>query len=205
MKIIGSVNGKVKEYIDLIRDEQSSIQLGDIVSNERAILLEKDRLDRNHHSFSMGHHARLLGGRDEVDEVPYQGYLAHYGAKTWTIGNHYRYGFWVSGGDSEKVYQRYSQELDTSKQIDCIKKYKTVHSTSGLDFFVSHEAPSEIAKKVGYNRVTATSHMLQHMLSLHKPKIWLFGKYQKSFNEVIDGVRFIGLAELEAISIGRLL
>ena len=35
------------------------------------------------------------------------------------------------------------------------------------------------------------------MMSIHRPKLWIFGHWHRSRNEMIDGTRFICLAELE--------
>ena len=79
-----------------------------------------------------------------------------------------------------------------------------------LDFYsankprimITHDYPHEVRKELfGIKDKSITPTGLQAMFEVHQPEIWVFGHHHESVNKVINGTRFIGLKELEAITI----
>ena len=71
-------------------------------------------------------------------------------------------------------------------------------------YVVTHDGPScaiqtlvNPACNEGNIIPTRTGQLLDGMLSLHKPALWIFGHHHISLDTVIDGTRFVCLAELE--------
>jgi predicted phosphohydrolase len=71
---------------------------------------------------------------------------------------------------------------------------------------ITHECPTSIIPYVGFPSVfgippSRTAQALERILEQHKPVTWLFGHHHMSLRQVIQGVQFICLKELEAIKI----
>jgi hypothetical protein len=66
---------------------------------------------------------------------------------------------------------------------------------------VTHECPVVAANAIygSHHRYdnSRTSQFLQALLELHKPSIWVHGHHHVSVDHIIDGTRFVCLAELE--------
>ena len=66
---------------------------------------------------------------------------------------------------------------------------------------VTHDAPiTAIAQIHNTHHLydnSRTQQFLQSLWNEHKPKLWIFGHHHRSFDQVIEGTRFVCLAELE--------
>jgi len=70
---------------------------------------------------------------------------------------------------------------------------------------VTHDCPESVADAMmarhnlsKFTDPSRTRQAFQSMFELHRPRLWIFGHWHHSFDGVIDGTRFICLAELEA-------
>ena len=79
-----------------------------------------------------------------------------------------------------------------------------VYSTVRPRIMVTHDCPESLAPvmaaigKFRYDYVSnRTRQALQAMLEIHRPEIHIFGHWHFSLDKVIDGTRFVCLAELE--------
>lgn len=70
---------------------------------------------------------------------------------------------------------------------------------------VTHDCPESVATRMcqahrwrKLDFPSRTRQALQSMFEAHQPDLWIFGHWHRSFDEVIEGVRFVCLAELEA-------
>ena len=62
----------------------------------------------------------------------------------------------------------------------------------------SHTCPSSVKKQLfNYDESSRTEQSLQVMFELHQPEIHFFGHFHRSVDKVINGTRFICLAELQ--------
>ena len=69
---------------------------------------------------------------------------------------------------------------------------------------VTHDCPTSVLDKIfGYPYIikTRTGQALDTILELCKPKLWIFGHHHLNKDKVIDGTRFICLAELAYIDL----
>jgi len=85
------------------------------------------------------------------------------------------------------------------------------YSNSKQDIVLSHVPPAcvinhihrenSILGKYGFadGFMENTSLLGDECLKEHRPKLWVFGHHHKSFDKVIDGTRFVCLAELEVM------
>ena len=66
---------------------------------------------------------------------------------------------------------------------------------------VTHDCPLRVAPFIKgsnhYNDSSITQQALQAMWELHQPKLHIFGHHHVSFDMVMNGTRFVCLAELE--------
>ena len=76
---------------------------------------------------------------------------------------------------------------------------------------ITHTCPSSISEVVGSSKVmesyglagfnSKTNELLQMMVEVHKPALWVFGHFHKSWRRSIRGVEYICLDELETYTI----
>ncbi len=66
---------------------------------------------------------------------------------------------------------------------------------------VTHECPTTAALAIPHSHHwedrSRTEQFLQALWELHQPKIWVHGHHHISVDHVIEGTRFVCLAELE--------
>lgn len=90
------------------------------------------------------------------------------------------------------------EELNYGQQLAAYDKYVETKPR----IVISHDCPQEVMKHFfGYSETSQTRTMLQHMFEAHKPEIHIFGHHHSSRDEMINGTRFICLAELETFKI----
>lgn len=120
--------------------------------------------------------------------------------------------FFVRGGYSiDKMYRQLGrdwwpeEELNYIQMVNALKAY----ADAKPDFVISHECPERIIPEVSTLALwdgkpivpSTTARMLDEMLKIHKPKLWVFGHHHKKWEKEIDGTQFICLAELEDLDI----
>ena len=191
--VIGDVHGNINAYWKLMNKHNiiNSIQVGDFgFRKENDWFIEN--IDSNKHKICFGNH----------DYYPYFD-------KPYSLGNFSVINdkiMTIRGGYSIDKYSRFlgldyfhNEELSYFEQCMVYDEYVSVKP----DIVISHECPSMLVDNfVEYVDIySSTSKFLNKLLSKHKPKKWIFGHYHKSFNEVIDGVNFICLNELEVYEI----
>ena len=193
MIIIGDVHGKVNKYLNIIENEESSIQLGDFGFKKEYDLL-KHEIDKNPSKFD--NHKICFGNHDyypylnesfslgDFSFYPHHSLMSIRGA--YSIDKHSRIEgkSWFS-----------NEELDYptfQKLIDNIEDFKP-------NIIVSHECPSFLCNKLfNLENNTRTSKNFDFIFNhIHKPKFWIFGHHHKSIRERIFCCNFIGLSELE--------
>ena len=84
------------------------------------------------------------------------------------------------------------EEVDTANCYSFLDNYQRVKP----EIMVSHDAP--YAALIAMGAVGdikfiggRTREVLSQCFDIHKPKLWVFGHHHKTFDEVIDGTRFV--------------
>jgi uncharacterized protein YjeT (DUF2065 family) len=116
----------------------------------------------------------------------------------------------IGGGLSiDRPYrtEHFSWWADEELSIDQLVNLTDVYRTARPSIMVTHDCPEQIALALvqklllpGVHKLdfpSRTRQAFQSMFELHKPKLWIFGHWHLSFDQVIDGTRFVCLAELE--------
>lgn len=185
IRIIGDVHGKTGEYHRKIWfHEGPSIQVGDF-GFQREHRWHLNTIDLRH-KINFGNH-------DDYNFLD----------SPHSLGNFSLYHgvFTVRGANSiDKQYRRkeidwFEQEQLTYQEgIEVYDEYERVKPS----VVVSHDCPQSIKQALfGYTEKTSTNLLLQHLLDIHTPDLWIFGHHHRSKNVNIKGCNFICLKELE--------
>jgi hypothetical protein len=192
---IGDVHGKFERYFGVIQslpEKSISIQLGDFG------LGFHPEIDQEYLSVNIGkNHKWIYGNHDNPRFRTNENCLGDYGI--------FQDIFYVSGAWSVDQWHRTigrswwpEEEQSVSSLENMLKFYSLVKP----DFVCSHDSPFEVKKiLIGEEPKDRTSNYLQMMLDIHRPKTWIFGHFHITFNQTIKKTNFIGLGELEVLSI----
>ena len=189
---VGDVHCKINAYHDIIKKyDCDSMQVGDFgfdIEHQWHL----DNVDNSKHKVNFGNHDdyNFLNKPHSLGDFSY---IEKYNLLS------------VRGAFSVDQYKRTegidwfrNEELDYNEMnlaIDLceLKKPKII---------ISHDCPHEVRKHLfGIHEKSITSNGLQGMFEVHQPDIWIFGHHHKKKNEIINGTRFICLAELEIFKI----
>lgn len=204
LRIIGDIHQIYNKYYDIIKnadqDDVATLQLGDMGFDYTFL---RFGLDPDKHKFFKGNHDNY----DEVDTYK-EGYnLGDYG-----MANHGDIPFYfIRGGFSidwkhRVVYDQahgtkcwWSEEELSDKEMEkCLQEYSVIKP----DVLLTHEGPrsithhfcdSKLVEKFGYKTdtfTTKTSELMDRILKVYRPKLWVMGHYHVDFDKVLDGTRF---------------
>lgn len=190
MKFIGDVHCKFEQYEKLIENCDQSIQVGDFGIGFPMYIPKEYNIN---HRFIRGNHDNPGVCRQ------HKNYLGEFGITDEGI-------FFISGGFSKDAALRIEgvdwwrdEELTFADTYHCADQYESLKP----EIVVSHMCPRFIeANLFDFQKIpNKTNQFLQSLLEIHQPKIWIFGHYHSSRDEVINQTRFICLSELEAVEI----
>ena len=206
MLIIGDVHGKINQFLDLVSEyrERSSeliIQLGDLgFSKQWDEVIEWCAVNNETNlRIIPGNHDDYSRYTDKYSKNCFDWYGAEYllVEDIWTDGDY----FGVQGANSIDKHLR-------TEGRDWFRNEEMSYTQLGLavDMYIeqkpkymfSHTCPSSVKKQLfGYDESSRTEQALQVMFENHQPEIHFFGHFHVSKDEVINGTRFICLAELQ--------
>jgi hypothetical protein len=197
VRLIGDVHGDVTRYLQSLYGATHTIQVGDMG-------FDYDFFTHN----GVGLNHRFIGGNhddyDKVGDCP--NYLGDFGWQTIPDFGEY---FFVRGawsidhalrnkvGPKKNFWEQ--EELTVREGCEAIELYRV----KCPKLLISHGCPlsivpyvtdPEFAKDFGYeqsNIKTKTAQLLEVMTEEHRPKMHVFGHYHCSFDEVIDGTRYV--------------
>jgi len=195
MFFIGDVHGNLKKYVELAKQFDVSLQVGDM-----GIFREKDRLglndlDPEKHKFFRGNH----DNPEECRADPH--YLADYGYIEPIKM------FWVAGGYSIDHRHRVQgrdwwpdEELSSGELYSILDQYRLLRP----NIVVSHEAPT-LFKRVVLNArhrsadiLSRTEIALQAMLDVHRPDMWICGHHHIRLTYQANRTRFECLCDMDS-------
>lgn len=203
-RFIGDVHGKYSQYKRILKGSPPSIQVGDMGVGFRRMSSGDFYANPPHRYMSEGEHLFIRGNHDNPGEC-----RKH---SQWIEDGTYRDGMMFIGGamsiDREWRVENFSwwadEELSMAELNELVDKYILLKPR----VMVTHDCPEEVATEVarasGVNKLdypSRTRQAFQSMWSSHSPELWIFGHWHHSFDHVLNGTRFICLAELEWIDI----
>jgi hypothetical protein len=228
MLFIGDVHGKLDEYEAILKEHrfkesgqwELSYALGDMgigfpkhpditKGYERVHTYEHPNATTLTHA-SLPHY--FIRGNHDNPEVcqTTTGYLGEYGFKSPAWGANL---FFVSGAASidrefrtEGVSWWEGEELPYQILTECLDTWKGF--ADRIEVVISHTCPKFVLEEVFHThaRPSRTEHMLQGMWETRGKRLayWVFGHLHRSYRRRVNGVWFIGLDELEHITLDDL-
>jgi len=194
MLIIGDVHGKIDNYWEILQKwdkKYCSIQVGDFGFAKQHEWHLKN-IDYSQHRINFGNHDdySFLGEPHSLSHWSYE-----FERKLMTVRGAYSIDKAVR---TENIDWWSNEELSyeqMQRAIDMFTQYKP-------KIMITHDCPHEARENLfGITDKSLTTNGLQAMFENHQPDLWVFGHHHKSKNEVINGTRFICLAELETMVI----
>ncbi len=190
LRIIGDVHAHKDRYLKLVKKDEYSIQVGDMAFDYEFL----KSVSAQHHRFLGGNHDNY----DKINDSPH--YLGDYGIHTIPgVGEI----FFVRGAYSVDHMERTEgvdwwreEELSYAAANMALRDYERIRP----DFVITHTCPSSIVSQVvssTWVKNTTTSTLLQEMLSIHQPVMWIFGHFHRSWTRRVERTKFICLDELE--------
>lgn len=210
MRLIGDVHGKYKQYHRIIKECDSSIQVGDMGVGFRyhgqSTLKHGEPCENPRYDLMKKQNARFIRGnhdnpnvcRNHTQWIP-DGHIE--------IINGSKFMF-VGGATSIDIHSRlegYSWWVDEELNSSTLYKMVDLYLDEKPDVLVTHECPESITELMlatwKLDKKSATRQAFQSMIEMHSPYAWYFGHYHHSFSKQYRGCEFRCLAELEYVDI----
>jgi predicted phosphodiesterase len=196
MLVIGDVHGHHADYLDLIDNAQYSVQVGDFGFSWD--ILTKANVDPTKH--------RIIGGNHDNYTLAHT--FPHYLGDFGLVNHGGVTFFFVRGERSVDAYLRTEniswwrdEELDMATAYNAVAAYEA----SQPDIVISHGCPADVLPFFVTNpskyHPSRTAQLLDSMLEIHRPKLWLFGHHHTSEVLTDRGTVFQCLNELETVTI----
>lgn len=188
--IIGDVHGKINEYYKLIqRHKGLSIQVGDFGFKKEHDWHLKN-IDYTQHKICFGNHDDYSFFREPHSlnnfSIWSQSQLMTIRG-AYSIDKHLR---------TENISWWANEEMNMDEMQQAVDHY----IFNKPKIVISHDCPNIVRKQLfGINEKSITTNGMQVMFDTHKPDLWIFGHHHKNINEVIEGTRFVCLAELSTM------
>ena len=218
-RIIGDVHGHISEgqactlprnkgkyYLDLIKDCEYSLQLGDMGFDYSPLM----GLDFGRHCFIGGNHDNY----DVTEDIP--NYVKDFGKLN--MGGievfYCRGAFSIDKEDRLRIKHKCwwaEEELTYAEGLRALASYERAKPK----IMVTHDCPIQIARLIGNPQVlrnygfnpttfnTSTQQLLQAMFEIHQPDLWVFGHFHQNWQEEVNGTKFICVDELNYITLNE--
>jgi hypothetical protein len=199
---IGDVHGHIDDYLNLIKDDDYSVQLGDMGFDYSKL----HHIDPAHHRFVPGNHENypvIKVWMREPRPFPVHGLFQLGGVTMYA----FRGGFTIDRYNRIEGVNWFPDEeisqWDLRMVIDDIVNLKP-------KIIVSHVCPANVCQQLIKNEMgdiakyaptyipSRTEQAMQSAFDLLpiKPAYWIFGHHHVWFTEIIEGTRFICVPEL---------
>lgn len=209
MFFIGDVHGKYSQYKAILKQLPGpSIQVGDMGVGFRRIGGHRDGEFFQNPPYDRmveGGHKFIRGNHDNPEVCRKHPQCIQDGATEDGV-------MFIGGGVSiDKMYRKegYSWWADEEPSQEDLEKMILEYACNKPHTMVTHDCPESIAlsivnglllpayRKEKLDFPSRCRSAFERMLAIHKPKLWIFGHWHKSIDSIIEGTRFVCLAELE--------
>ena len=187
MTFIGDVHGKWRQYRNITRNLDYSLQLGDFGFQEHVYHSKYRDPER---------HKVIFGNHDNTRYLHYPHSMKNHGE--W-------FGiFCVRGALSidrqwriEGVSWWSDEQLEYSEMMRALEDYEKAKPS----IMATHDCPALVYPVFGYtpSKLCRTTSFFDNLFEIHKPDVWLFGHHHISTRQNIKGTEFICLSELETL------
>lgn len=205
IRFIGDVHGKWKQYKKIIKDCDTSIQVGDFGVGFMSKITQKVYSNPPYDSMKKGNHQFIRGNHDNPTACKQHPYWIRDG----TILNDNI--FCIGGAKSIDKYDRTEgydwwsdEELSYSEFLQLCDVYEKFKPS----VIVSHEMPESLTsivcakcKITKFHDTSITRQFLDNILHIHKPDLFIHGHWHVNHHTIHDKVEYIGLGELEYVDL----
>jgi Calcineurin-like phosphoesterase len=203
IRFIGDVHGKYRRYRKIIKGCKRSIQLGDMgvgFIKHGGIRHGSFCANPPFDSMSKGENEFIRGNHDNPSVCKRHKFFIPDG----TVKDNMMFVGGAVSIDRPWRIPYYSWWPDEEPSLTELNQIVDVYSVVKPEIMATHECPRYVAEILlrhmqhrKFDDGSRCKQAFQSMFEMHKPKLWLFGHYHYSFDEVIEGTRFICLNELE--------
>jgi|19_taG_2_1085344.scaffolds.fasta_scaffold00076_59 predicted phosphodiesterase len=199
LRIIGDVHGHHRQYKELIKDADYSIQIGDMGFKDTYFHI---------HSVNPLSHVFIPGNHDDYDHLPTQA-LGNYGHRHLGDPSKGLFEFFFIRGalSVDKKYRTEGvswwreEELNTEQ----MNKAYTAWVRRMPQLVISHDCPHSIMQMFMANDwkmlPSSTGKLLEALYAQRPPKLWIFGHHHNTKAIMKDDTLFVCLDELDHIDI----
>jgi predicted phosphodiesterase len=184
IRIIGDIHGKYEEYLNIIKDCEYSIQIGDFGFNYEVLC----NVDPRKHKVLAGNHDNHSICYDVANFLPRYGYTELNGISFFFLAGAFSIDWkdrvWYDRLNDTQTWWG-NEELSWSELEKALILYKSVKP----DIVITHDCPGSVVNWIsnpailsnfGFNPATFTTNTheaLTIMHNEHQPKRWFFGHY----------------------------
>jgi len=189
IRFVGDIHGKFKDYLELIKGSDKSIQVGDFGIGFGTV--------KNPVPNPSGDHNFIRGNHDNphlCKENPHWIKDGTFVNSMFFIGGAFSTDFCLRTESVDWWTEEEMTILELNKLIDVYEIHKP-------NIVISHDCPRIATPFPEYKINTRTSQALDAMYDIHKPKLWIFGHYHQDIDIVVDGTRFICVNMMKTIDI----
>ena len=201
IRFCGDVHGKWRSFRDLVRESPYPVrQVGDFGVGFKT----EDFFDQCFGDMTSEDFQFIRGNHDHPTEV--HECEPHY-IPDLTVQGDVMY---LGGAFSIDYYWRtpgVNWWPDEEASVPLFEKFLKEYEEKCPRIMVTHDCPNFLTAKLdpksGPYIPTRTRYYFEAALTttLHRPHVWVFGHHHKSFDQVINGTRFICLNELETVDL----
>ena len=199
---IGDAHGKFSQYKAIIKEHKDTIQVGDMgigfrrwPHGEYSQNPPYDEMVKANAQFIRGNHDNPAVCRKHSQWIK-DGYVREdkWFGDMMFIGGAYS----IDKAFRDEGFNWWpDEELSVDELVPITIRYMNTKPAC----MVTHDCPKSIYPMLHSHHFVdlpqRTPQALQAMWEVHKPKLWVFGHHHKSFDMIVDGTRFVCLAELE--------
>lgn len=196
VRLIGDVHGKFGAYKTIIKNYPNTIQIGDMgigFYNSHGEMTSNPPYDK-----MVQMNARFIRGNHDNPKVckNHSQWIADGSIEgdTMFVGGAYSI-------DKDMRTEGYNWWVDEELSHSDFYRIMDIYQQNKPRIMVTHDCPEKLLRYIVSHHMyftTRTGQAFDSFFEIHKPAIWIFGHHHKSFDQVIDGTRFICLAELES-------
>lgn len=197
---IGDVHGKFNQYSRIIKQQQNTIQVGDLGVGFRR-WPHGENYANPPYDLMVKTGARFICGNHDNPTVCHN---HSQNIKNGTVENDM---FFLGGAASiDQAYRNEGFDWWEGEQdsISKLNQHVDVYVVTKPRIVITHDCPTEIVIRIHgamHYPESRTQQALQSMFEIHQPDFWVFGHHHTSFRETINGTRFICLNELEVLNL----
>jgi hypothetical protein len=194
LTLIGDAHGKYDRYVKIARKRDFTIQLGDLGFRYACL----NNLDPECH--------KVLGGNHDNYSaiVEYPHYLGDYG--NGSLGG-VDFFFYRGAYSIDRQYRTIGIDWWPEEQlrIEDFMRARELYRETKPDVVLTHDCPETISPMLlppgSQMYQNTTGWALQEFLSIHSPRLWIFGHYHQSTSIQSGDTKFVCLDELETLDL----